>query len=315
MDIITGVFPGIASSPAMRHLLQQMEKIARLPRPVLIRGERGTGKEMVARHLHDLSPRAGRAFVALNCAAFNDELLGSEIYGHEKGAFTGADRKYSGKLEQADGGTLFLDEVGNMSPAFQERILRVVEYQQFQRLKGSETIKVDVRIVSATNAVMEDLMQEGAFRADLFDRLAFATLELPPLRKRREEIPQLVEYFVASLKEEIPNLEAARFGPTAMKRLQEYHWPGNIRELRNVVERCCCYSLDQVITVEDLPAEIAGSRMPAESGYEEQVTEFKRQLLERALEESGGNQKEAAQRLRLSYDQFRHQIRTHLRGG
>lgn len=299
----------------MQHLLRQMEKVSRLPRPVIVRGERGTGKEMVARHLHDLSPRAGRPFVVLNCAAFNDELLGSEIYGHEKGAFTGADRKYSGKLEQADGGTLFLDEVGNMSPAFQERILRVVEYQQFQRLKGSETIKVDVRVVSATNADMEALIKEGSFRADLYDRLAFATLELPPLRKRREEIPQLVEYFVASLKEEIPNLEAARFGPTAMKRLQEYHWPGNIRELRNVVERCCCYSLDQVIAVEDLPAEIAGSRMPAESGYEEQVSEFKRQLLVRALEESGGNQKEAAQRLRLSYDQFRHQVRANLRGG
>jgi DNA-binding NtrC family response regulator len=307
------MFPGIASSPAMQQLLQQLERLARLPRPVLIRGERGTGKEMVARHVHDLSPRSSKPFVAINCAAFNDELVAAEIYGHEKGAFTGADRRYSGKLEQADGGTLFLDEVGNMSSAFQERILRVVEYQQFQRLKGSDTLRVDVRLVSATNADLESLIKEGSFRADLLDRLAFATLELPPLRKRREEIPQLVEYFVKTLKEEIPNLEAARFGPTAMKRLQEYHWPGNIRELRNVVERCCCYSLDEVITVEDLPSEIAGSRMPMESGYEEQVTEFKRQLLVRALEESGGNQKEAAKRLMLSYDQFRHQVRTYLR--
>ncbi len=294
-------------------LLQQLERVARLPRPVLIRGERGTGKELIARNLHDRSPRAERTFVALNCAGFNDELSGAEIYGHEKGAFTGADRRYSGKLEQANGGTLFLDEVGNMSPTFQERILRVVEYQQFQRLKGNETIKVDVRIVSATNADLEALISSGDFRADLYDRLAFATLELPPLRNRREEIPLLVEYFVKVLKEEIPNLEAASFSPHAMKRLQEYHWPGNIRELKNVVERCCCYSLDEVISVEDLPPEISGSRMPSESGYEEQVVAFKRQLLVRALEESSGNQKEASQRLKLSYDQFRHQVRTYLR--
>jgi DNA-binding NtrC family response regulator len=286
-------------------VLDQAAQFASIPRPILIRGERGTGKELMARYIHQHSNRADKPFVTINCAAFNDELLNAEIYGHEKGAFTGATETRIGKLEQADTGTLFMDEIGNMSPAFQDRILRVIEYQEFERVRGTRTIRVDVRVISATNANLEELMAENLFRRDLYDRLTFAVLNLPALRNRRDDIPHLVVHFVRDLHEEIPNLMQKSFERETIEAMMDYHWPGNIRQLRNVVERVYVYGMNERILPGDLPAEFA-TAAPSGDSFHEQVEAFKRQLIEHALTQNGGNGRAAAEALQMSYDQFRH---------
>lgn len=301
-------FQGIAVSRALKEILRKARQFATVPRPLLLRGERGTGKELVARFIHHQSARCEKAFVAINCAAFNDELLNAEIYGHEKGAFTGADQTRIGKLEQADGGTLFLDEVANMSPAFQDRILRVIEYQEFERIRGTRRIKVDVRILAATNADLEELMDEKLFRRDLYDRLTFAELHIPPLRRRREAIPHLIVHFVTMLHEEIPNLLAKRFNKATVQAMLDYYWPGNVRELRNVVERVYCSGTEEVIRPTDLPPEISGAAITARS-FHEKVEEYKRQLILNAVSENNSNQRRAAHSLAMTYDQFRHYYR------
>lgn len=298
-------FAGVAKSRAIRHVLDQATQFASIPRPILIRGERGTGKELVARFIHQNSNRAGNPFVAMNCAAFNDELLNAEIYGHEKGAFTGATETRIGKLEQADTGTLFMDEIGNMSAAFQDRILRVMEYQKFERVRGTRTIRVDVRMISATNANLEELMAENLFRRDLYDRLTFAVLNLPALRNRRDDIPHLVVHFVRELHEEIPNLMQKSFERETIEAMMDYHWPGNIRELRNIVERVYVYGMNERIVPADLPAEFAGG-VPSGNSFHDQVEAFKKQLIENALAQNGNNGRAAAEALQMSYDQFRH---------
>jgi DNA-binding NtrC family response regulator len=307
---MTPEFPGIAHSQALQQVLAQARIFAGVPRPVLVRGERGTGKELVARFIHRNSRRADAAFVVMNCAALNDELVNAEIYGHEKGAFTGAHESRAGKLEQADGGTLFMDEIGNMSMPFQERILRVVEYQEFQRVRGTETIKVDVRMISATNADLEELMDDGLFRSDLYDRLTFATLRLPPLRDRREDVPHLIVHFVRSLHEEIPNLMQRTFERATVEAMVDYYWPGNVRELKNIVERLYLYGSSERITPADLPRELTGAAAgPAGAvggGFHEQVEAFKQQLICDALARAHDNQRAAADDLQMSYDQFRH---------
>lgn len=298
-------FTGVATSTRMKTLLRQAERVAQVPRAVLIRGERGTGKELLARFIHDASQRADQPFVAINCAAFSETLMDAELFGHEKGGFTGASDTRPGRLEQADGGTLFLDEIGNMPAAVQERILRVLEYQSFERVRGHRTVKVDVRLVSATNAELESLMAEGLFRADLYDRLTFAELSLPPLRQRVEELPHLVVHFVRNLHQEMPNLPPRTFDRATVEAMMEYHWPGNIRELKNVVERVFVFGNADRITPDELPPEVAGMRTTG-SSFHEQVEAFKRQLIEKALSEANGNQRAAAEGLAMTYDQFRH---------
>ncbi len=306
-------FEGVAKSRALLEVLDKARRVAMVPRPVLIRGERGTGKELVARFIHNAGPRAGKPFVVINCAAFVDALLRAEIYGHEKGAFTGAEKTRIGRLELANEGTLFMDEIGNMSLPFQETILRVVEYQQFERVGGTAPIKVDVRIISATNADLEDLMRDKLFRKDLYDRLTFVALDVPPLRRRKEDIPHLVVHFVQKLHEEIPVLSRRRFQKETVEAMMDYYWPGNVRELRNIVERVYLYGLDEFIRPSDLPPEITGTQITGES-FHEKIEEYKRQLLMTALAECNNNQRRAAEHLRMTYDQFRHYYRKYTSG-
>ncbi len=298
-------FKGIAKSSAFVKLLEQAEQFAAIPRPILIRGERGTGKELVARFIHDKSPREGKPFLAVNCAAFNDELTNAEIYGHEKGAFTGATETRKGKLEQADTGTLFLDEIGNMPMPFQDKILRVIEYQEFERIRGSKKIKVDVRVISATNANLEELMEDNLFRKDLYDRLTFAELKVPALRHRKEDIPHLIVYFVRRLHEEMPALTQKTFERKTVEAMMDYYWPGNIRELKNIVERVYLYGSDDRILISNLPPEITGNTITGES-FQEKVEQYKRQLVMEALDKTNNNQRAAARELKMTYDQFRH---------
>ncbi|MBT4364852.1 MAG: sigma 54-interacting transcriptional regulator [Desulfobacteraceae bacterium] len=298
-------FKGVAKSGSFLSILEQARQFAGIPRPVLVRGERGTGKELVARFIHDQSLRREKPFVVINCAAFTDELINAEIYGHEKGAFTGATETRTGKLEQADKGTLFMDEIGNMSPAFQDRILRVIEYQEFERIRGTKKIKVDVRIISATNADLDELITDNLFRRDLYDRLTFAELKIPPLRHRKDDIPHLIVHFVHELHMEMPNLMNKTFDRTTVEAMMDYYWPGNIRELKNIVERLYLYGSDDLILPSQLPAEITGIAITGES-FNEKVEQYKRQLIFEALEKADNNQRDAAHELKMTYDQFRH---------
>ena len=301
------MFQGIANSLMMKQVLSQAKKFAAIPRPVLIRGERGTGKELMARFIHNSSPRVEKPFIAINCAAFNDQLLNSEIYGHEKGAFTGADSRKIGQLERADGGTLFMDEIGNMSVDFQEKILRVMEYQKFQRISGTEMIEVDVRIVSDTNADLEEMMDENLFRRDLYDRLTFAEIVLPPLRQRREDIPHLIVHFVRMLHQEIPNVQQRTFKRETVEQMMNHYWPGNVRELKNVVERVYLYGEDNIIYPSDLPKGVGGNDPePVGDSFDEKVEAFKKKLILEAYTTFDRNQKKAAESLSMTYDQFRH---------
>ncbi|NQZ57477.1 MAG: sigma-54-dependent Fis family transcriptional regulator [Lentisphaeraceae bacterium] len=291
----------------MKKVIDEARRYAVVPRPILIRGERGTGKELMANFIHSASPRVDKPFVTINSAAFNDQLLTSEIYGYEKGAFTGADSRKIGRLEQADGGTFFMDEIGNMSPSFQEKILRVIEYQKFERLNGHESIKVDVRIISATNADLEEMMDENLFRRDLYDRLTFAEINIPPLRQRKEDIPYLIVHFVRKLHEEIPNIKQRTFRRETVQQMMEYYWPGNIRELKNVVERVYLFGEDEVIFPDALPKSIGGvSFSTVGDSFDEKIDAYKKSLILEAYERNGKNQREAAAKLKMTYDQFRH---------
>jgi len=296
---------GIGSSAPFLEVVAQARELARIPRPVLIRGERGTGKELLARLIHAASPRGGGPYLIVNCGAFQDELLVSQLFGHEKGAFTGATERRIGFFERAEGGTLFLDEVANLSPSAQARLHRAVEYHTFRRIGGNDTIQVDVRIVAATNANLEQLMEQGRFMRDLYDRLSFAELVLPPLRRRPEDIPGLIEHFVAHLHSEIPDLGRAEFTPEAIEELKRYRWPGNIRELKNVIERLYVSDRDRIINASELPLEILNAE-PLTGTFDERVAAFERTLLLTALKDAQGNQREAARALGMSYDQLRH---------
>jgi psp operon transcriptional activator len=217
--------------------LAQASQLAPLDKPVLIVGERGTGKELVAARLHYLSRRWDRAYVQVNCAAFSEALLESELFGHEAGAFTGAVRRHAGRFERADGGTLFLDELANTSARVQEQLLRIVEYGQYERLGGRETLRADVRLVAATNEDLPALAARGRFRHDLLDRLSFEVITLPPLRAREGDVLLLASHFATLMTRELGREVFPGFGPRAQAALQRWHWPGNVRELRNVVER------------------------------------------------------------------------------
>ncbi|MEE8143612.1 MAG: sigma-54 dependent transcriptional regulator [Planctomycetota bacterium] len=295
----------VGESSPFQHVIEEARRVANIPRPVLIRGERGTGKELLAALIHYSSDRHQQPFVTVNCAAFHGNLLESELFGHEKGAFTGADKRKIGRFELAHGGTLFLDEIGNMAVEFQKKILRVIEYQRFERVAGSETVEVNVRLVSATNANLESMMEEGRFRPDLYDRLSFKELRIPPLRERPEDVALLIEHFSQQLIEEVPWVAHRRFSPAAVEALSRHSWPGNVRELKNVVERLLCAADEPLIDGPEVVLEL-GEPREAPHGFQEKVAALEEQLLLEALSRCGGKQRAAAEILGLTYDQLRH---------
>ena len=295
----------VGESPQIRDVLDRVARVAVIPRPVLIIGERGTGKELVARAIHAASGRRDRPFVAVHCAAFAEPLLESELVGHEKGSFTGADRQAAGKFEQASGGTLFLDEISHMPRAFQQKILRVVEYGTFARVGGSREIRSTARVVAASNADLEQGIREGWFLPDLYDRLAFEVVRVPPLRERQGDIGVLARHFLRDFLREVPALGAKEFDGPALAALERYPFPGNVRELKTIVERAAYRDTTQEVNADDLA--LPGAAAPGASGtFHERVAAFQRGLLQQALEACGGNQAEAARRLGLAYHRFRY---------
>jgi two-component system nitrogen regulation response regulator GlnG len=248
----------------MRALFRAIGRLAQAPLSVLVTGETGTGKELVARALHRESPRASRPFVALNTAAIPSELLESELFGHEAGAFTGANKRHIGRFEQADGGTLFLDEIGDMPAALQTRLLRVLAEGEFFRVGGRELIRVDVRVVAATHQPLEALVEQGRFRADLLHRLDVVRLRLPPLRERREDIPQLAARFMAGAAKRL-QVPMKTLSSAALERMRAHHWPGNVRELENVCWRLAALAPGEVVTANDLADVLPEARAAADA--------------------------------------------------
>ena len=315
----------LGQSKAFLEFQERLSCVAPVNRPVLLIGERGTGKELAASRLHFLSSRWQGALVALNCSALTPSLIESELFGYEKGAFTGAEQRRSGRFEAADGGTLFLDEIGNIPMEAQEKILRIVEYGVFERVGSSKSIEVDVRIIAATNADLTAMAEEGRFKQDLLDRLSFEVLFLPPLRKRKGDILLLAHHFAGRMAYELGREEIPRFSHHAVRTLESYSWPGNVRELKNLVERAVYRSDSSLITEIDLnpfQSPFAGHSIAAghDNGTErirpvreyisakpfnEAVRDLEIHLLREALEQVKYNQKKAAQVLGLTYHQFR----------
>ncbi|MEM7083432.1 MAG: phage shock protein operon transcriptional activator [Pseudomonadota bacterium] len=242
----------LGEAPEFQRALEHASRAAQLAKPVLILGERGTGKELFASRVHFLSPRWEQPLVKVNCAALTESILESELFGHEAGAFTGASKRHIGRFERADGGTLFLDELGTIPRRMQEKILRVIEYGEFERVGGTETVRVDVRIVGATNADLPKLAANDEFRSDLLDRLAFDVIWVPPLRERKEDIGTLATYFAVGMTSELGRAFFPGFTPEAEDALMTYHWPGNVRELKNAVERSVYRAPDDGEEVDDI---------------------------------------------------------------
>lgn len=323
----------IGNSAALASALERISLLAPINRPVLVLGERGTGKELAADRLHFLSSRWDAPLLKVNCAAIAEALLESELFGYEPGAFTGATRTHKGRFERADGGTLFLDEIGTMSTRLQEKLLRLVEYGEFERLGGQQTLQVDVRVIAATNADLPALAQDGKFRADLLDRLSFDVVHLPALRHRPEDIGELAEHFAIQMSSELGWELFTGFTASATAALHTHAWPGNIRELKNVVERSLYRWGDGSSPVGDivldafkspfeepgktaLVAPAAEAEAPAQQEVETKnfhahIEALEKQLLSQALERHGFNQRLTAQSLGLSYDQIRGLVRKH----
>ncbi len=291
----------VGDSPRIRDVYQFIARVAPRDITVLISGESGTGKELVARAIHRTSSRANKPCVAINCAALAENLLESELFGHEKGAFTGAIAQKKGKLEIAEGGTVFLDEIGELAPLLQAKLLRVLQEREFERVGGTRTIKLDVRLVTATNRDLEEEVKRGRFREDLFYRLNVVSLRMPPLRERREDIPLLASYFAAKFSQR-SNRPVLGVSPQARACLTNYDWPGNVRELENAIERAVVLGSSDVILPEDLPenvlerAESAGASMTA---FHDSLREAKKQLILNAFEQAQGSYTEAAHLLGL----------------
>ena len=329
----------IGQSSAFLDALERASRAAALDRPVLVIGERGTGKDLVAERVHRLSPRWDQPLVVMNCAALPETLIEAELFGHEAGSFTGATKARVGRFEEADGGTLFLDELGTLSMAAQDRLLRAVEYGEITRIGSSRPIRVDVRIVAATNEHLPDRVEAGTFRADLLDRLCFEVVTLPPLRHRAEDVMVLAEFYGRRMGAEIGWDDWPGFGPNALDALQQYDWPGNVRELRNVVERAV-YRWEAggaIDAIEIDPfqspfrpraAKAQAARIPDETpandtaalpevaydgarDFKTRVNRFERELLARALAEHRFNQRATAEGLGLTYDQLRHALKRH----
>jgi DNA-binding NtrC family response regulator len=302
----------IGSSPAVKSVHRRVEMVARTDATVLILGETGTGKELVARAIHALSSRSGRPLVSINCAAIQSSLITSELFGHEKGSFTGALRQRPGRFELADGGTMFLDEIGDLPAETQVALLRVLQEREFQRVGGNETIRVDVRIVAATNRDLKAAIGDGTFRSDLFYRLNVFPIHIPPLRERKEDIPQLVEHFLR-MYAGATNKPVRSVDAKTLEILQRYSWPGNIRELQNAVERWAIgcgadeLSVDATTSVAGSPdfVDSAAEATPAGTlNFREHVEALERELIQRTIVAVGGNQSEAARRLGLNRGSF-----------
>jgi psp operon transcriptional activator len=317
----------IGASSAWAEALDHVSQLAAIDRAALIIGERGTGKELIAERLHFLSPRWENTLVKVNCASFSESLLESELFGHESGAFTGATGRHLGRFERASGGTLFLDELGTLPDRVQEKILRVIEYGEFERLGSQETQQVDIRIIAATNADLPKMVAAGTFRGDLLDRLAFDVIQLPPLRQRAGDINELCNYFAIRMSHELGWDLFPGFSEDALKTLNQWHWPGNVRELKNVVERSVYRwgqadkTIDEVIIdpfaqnqPEPTPNKNITRQSEADSDtlpFTETVLQFERGLIEAALQDCHHHQGETAKQLGLSYHQFRGLYRKH----
>jgi psp operon transcriptional activator len=327
----------IGEAPAFLAMLEHVSRAAKLIKPVLVIGERGTGKELIASRLHFLSPRWEQPLIKVNCAALTETLLETELFGHQAGAFTGATRTHIGRFEQANGGTLVLDELGTIPARMQEKILRVIEYGEFQRVGGSDTIRTDVRIVGATNEHLPRLAELGRFRADLLDRLAFDVIHVPPLRARPEDINTLAYHFAVNVTKELRRSFFPGFTADAKAALLGYAWPGNVRELKNAVERSVyrTEAADQPISnilfdpfaspyspapppiepptqraqASDTPVSLPDHGVPTD--FRAAVADFEKSVLRRALERAQFKQTVAAKVLSLSYHQFRSLLRKH----
>jgi Nif-specific regulatory protein len=291
----------VGASSKIRDLLLLVQRVAPTTSTVLIQGETGTGKELVARAIHRNSPRAARPFVAINCAALTESLLESEMFGHEKGAFTGAIAQKKGKIEVAAGGTLFLDEISELAPAMQAKLLRVLQEREVEPVGSTRSIKVDLRVIAATNRDLRDGVRAGRFREDLFFRLNVVTITTPPLRERREDVVPLAVNFLAKISTKY-NVSPKTLSFDAMSLLMLHGWPGNVRELENAMEHAAVLSRGQEITPEDLPRSVLQTAAPAENldaTYSSAVKENKRQLIINALEQANGYYVEAARILGL----------------
>ncbi|MFO1092738.1 MAG: sigma-54 dependent transcriptional regulator [Planctomycetaceae bacterium] len=323
----------VGRSQAILDVFKAIGRVSKQNVTVLVRGESGAGKELVARAIYQNSDRSGRAFMAVNCAALPDTLLESELFGHERGAFTGADRRRIGKFEQCNGGTILLDEVGDMSPLVQAKVLRLLQEQRFERVGGNETIETNVRLIAATNRNLEAMVEDGDFRADLLFRLNTVSINIPPLRERNDDIPLLLRHFLSRARLELgkPGIEGV--SPDALTMLQSYGWPGNVRELNSVVRQAVLNATGPVIVPEYLPAELQGKsaqrqipikeglpdadlhefierRIAAESTnlYAETLELMERYLMTRVLQQTGGNQKRAAEVLGITRGKIRDRI-------
>jgi DNA-binding NtrC family response regulator len=309
-------FTGIISqSETMERVLSTAVRVAQSSASVLIRGESGTGKELIAKAIHFASERKDKPFIAMNCAALNDNLLESELFGHEKGAYTGADKQRRGRFELANGGTIFLDEIGDISPATQAKLLRVLQEHQFERVGGSETLTADVRILAATNKNLEEAVGNGSFREDLFYRLNVVAIEIPPLRNRREDVAPLLEYDLHRFAKENKRKKLT-FSKEAWDALLRYDYPGNVRELENIVQRSVIMSRGEHITTEDLPQlfrspvkEASLPRSKAESSLPEQVEQLEKDLIFEALRAHNNNQSRAAKQLGISERNLRYRLK------
>src|ERR1700678_2377449 len=301
----------IGERRGLRRILDSVRTVAPTDTAVLITGETGTGKELIARAIHQHSLRSRGPFLKINCAAIPEGLLESELFGHEKGAFTGAAAQKKGRLEIANGGVVFLDEIGELAPALQVKLLRVLQEREFERVGGMRPISVDIRLIAATNQDLAQAVKNGTFRKDLFYRLNVLSLVMPPLRERREDIPVLADYFVTKYIKKL-NTKTKRISPEAKARLANYDWPGNVRELENAIESALVLSVSELIQPEDLPESILEKEVASTSegaNYHHQVRELKKQLILDALEETKLNYTEAAQILGVHVNYLHRLIR------
>jgi DNA-binding NtrC family response regulator len=309
----------IGSGAAMQQVFETIQKVAETDLTVLIRGESGTGKELVAQALHNRSARKNRPFVAVNCAAISRELVESELFGHEKGAFTGADARRQGRFEAAEGGTIFLDEIGDMSPETQAKILRVLQERSFERVGGTNPIEVDVRVVAATHRNLEEEVKKGNFRDDLYYRLKVVEIDLPALRERSQDVPALAQRFLEEVTERLGR-EKKNIGESALTTLARYPWPGNVRELRNVIEQAVVLASGPTVEASDLNLHGGGdaAESPAGGGYGEvpfseakkrAVEGFERAFLLQALRDNDGNISRAAESIGMVRQSLQQKIR------